>query len=253
VDETPQATKGRTVVVLFVPVSLRCLTRAITTSNPKQQIQKNFADRPSHGSSSAYYALFMKKRTRFLRRLRGYSLVEMLVVVGMIGIFSLITVPPILSYMGQIRVRSATRVLNGDLRAARQRAITRNNPVAFSFLPGDVEPDTALEKAKYVIYDRGARIPDTNPAQFQWVQVGQPKYLEGVYFLESDFPLNDAVDDDMRDIIFRPNGTIANMDVPGNPVDPAVVAIRTERDVMNNRVTDTYTIAGSFTTTLTTD
>jgi prepilin-type N-terminal cleavage/methylation domain-containing protein len=190
----------------------------------------------------------MKKRTTHLRRLRGYSLVELLVVVAMIGMFSLVTVPPILSYMGQLRVRSATRLLNGDLRAARQRAITRNNPVAFSFLPGDADPSTGMEKGKYAFFDR---VGTAEP--FTWEQVGPARYLEGVYFLESDFQLAAAFDDDMRDVIFRPNGTIDNMDIPGDPVDPAIVAIRTERDVRNNHVTNTYTIAGSFTTTLTTD
>lgn len=186
----------------------------------------------------------MKKRTSPTRRLRGYSLVEMLVVVGMIGIFSLVTVPPMLSYMGQIRVRSATRLLNGDLRAARQRAITRNNPVAFSFEVGDVDPDSGMEKARYAIYDRVG-----NAAPFTWAQVGPTRYLEGVYFLPTGFELDDAVDDDMADIIFRPNGTLANI----ADADPPVIGIRTERDVRNNRVTNTYTVAGIFTTAQVTD
>lgn len=182
----------------------------------------------------------MKKRTR----LRGYSLVELLIVVAMIGMFSLVTVPPILSYMGQLRVRSATRLLNGDLRAARQRAITRNNPVAFSFKVGDADPSTGMEKAQYAIFDRtGTSVP------FTWTQIGQTKYLEGVYFLPTGFPVDDAFDDDMADIIFRPNGTVDNM----QGVSPAVVGIRTERNVTNNRITNTLTVAGNFTTTLTTD
>jgi len=185
----------------------------------------------------------MMKRKAPPRRLRGYSLVELLVVVAMIGMFSLVTVPPMISYMGQIRVRSATRMVNGDLRAARQRAITRNNPVAFSFLPGDVDPSDGMEKGQYAIFDRVGNAPP-----FTWEQVGPPKYLEGVYFLRTGFALAAAVDDDMADIIFRPNGTISNI-----PNANPVVAIRTERDVMNNRVTNTFAVAGNFTTTLTTD
>jgi type II secretory pathway pseudopilin PulG len=184
----------------------------------------------------------MKKRTRPLRRLRGYSLVELLVVVGMIGLFSLVTVPPMLSYMGQIRVRSATRVLNGDLRAARQRAITRNNPVTFSFLVGDADPGEAMEKGRYAFFDREGTTPP-----FTWRQVGPTKYLEGVSILPTGF--TDTVNNDtLMDITFRPNGTISNF-----PNADPVVVIRTERDVMNNRVTDTFSVAGSFTTTLTTD
>jgi type II secretory pathway pseudopilin PulG len=169
-------------------------------------------------------------------------LVELLVVVGMIGLFSLVTVPPMLSYMGQIRVRSATRLLNGDLRAARQRAITRNNPVAFSFLVGDADPGDAMEKVQYAFYDRVGASPP-----FTWTRVGPTKYLEGVYTLPTGF--TDPVDSDgMMDIVFRPNGTISNF-----PNANPVVEIRTERDVMNNHVTNSFSVAGNFTTTLTTD
>jgi len=197
------------------------------------------------GSSSAYYALLMKKRIEPRRGQRGYSLVELLIVLAMIGMFTLVTVPPVISYMGQIRVRSATRVLNGELRAARQRAITKNNPVAFSFTVGDVDPSSAGEKAQFSIYDRGG-----TSGAYTWTQVGQTKYLEGVYFLASPFPVASAVNDSQPDIIFRPNGTIDNMT---GVTPPAVVAFRTERNVTNNHVTDTFSVSGSFTTTLTTD
>lgn len=185
----------------------------------------------------------MMKRTAPPRQPRGYSLVELLVVVAMIGMFSLVTVPPMLSYMGQIRVRSATRLINGDLRAARQRAITRNNPVAFSFLPGDADTSDGMEKGQYAIFDRLGTEPP-----FTWERIGPMKYLEGVYFLRTGFAPVATVDADMATIIFRPNGTISNL-----PNANPVVAIRTERDVMNNSVTNTFAVAGNFTTTLTTD
>jgi prepilin-type N-terminal cleavage/methylation domain-containing protein len=177
---------------------------------------------------------------------RGYSLVELLVVVAIIGIFSLVSVPPMMAYMNQIKVRSATRQLNTDLRFARQRAISRGNPVAFSFLPGNATTQRNVEKAQYGFYDRGTLIPATDPPRYNWVQVGPLRYLEGVYFLRSTFPLNSAIDDGQHDIIFRPNGTVDNTPV-GN------VEIRTERDLTNNHVTDRFSVSGSFTTVLTTD
>ncbi|HKR64424.1 MAG TPA: GspH/FimT family pseudopilin [Thermoanaerobaculia bacterium] len=186
----------------------------------------------------------MKKRTT--RWQRGYNMTEMVVVLAMVSLFSLVTVPPMLSYMSQIRVRSATRQLNSDIRFARQRAITRNNPVAFSFTLGDVEPDPGMEKARYVMYDRGA-IVSTSPLRYNWTQVGTIRYLEGVYFLPSNFAVDAAVVDADPDIIFRPNGTIENL--PATPL----VAVRTERDIPNNRVTDRFSAAGNFVTTLSTD
>jgi prepilin-type N-terminal cleavage/methylation domain-containing protein len=186
-----------------------------------------------------------------LRPQGGYSLVELLVVVAIIGMLSLVTVPPMLGYMRQIKVRSATRELNTDLRFARQRAITQNNPVAFSFLPGDADADPGFEKAKYILYDRGPAIPNTTPQRYNWIQYGPIRYLDGVYFLPSDFGLADAANDALVDVIFRQNGTVDNMPAP--PLVNAIVAIRTTKRVTNNHVTDRFWISGSFTTTLATD
>jgi prepilin-type N-terminal cleavage/methylation domain-containing protein len=192
----------------------------------------------------------MMKRRPF-RSQGGYSLVELLVVVAIIGMLSLVTVPPMLGYMRQVKVRSATRQLNTDLRFARQRAITQNNPVAFSFLPGDADPDPGFEKGKYILYDRGQAIPNTNPQRYNWRQYGPIRYLDGVYFLPTDFGLTDAANDTLADVIFRQNGTVDNMPAP--PLVNAIVAIRTTKRLVNNHITDRFWISGSFTTTLATD
>jgi prepilin-type N-terminal cleavage/methylation domain-containing protein len=189
----------------------------------------------------------MTKRTALPRSQQGYSLVEMLVVLAMIGMLSLLTVPPMMKYMNQMRVRTATRQLNTDLRFARQRAITRGNPVAFSFVPGDIDPDPGVEKGRYYVYDRGTQIGNTTPAVYNWIQYGPARYLDGAYFLASNFPLDSALDDDQHDIIFRPNGVVENMPAVG------LVEIRTERDFANNHVSDRFSVAGNFTTVLTTD
>lgn len=192
----------------------------------------------------------MMKRTA-LRSQGGYSLVELLIVVAIIGMLSLVTVPPMLGYMRQMKVRSATRQLNTDLRFARQRAITQNNPVAFSFQPGNAATEPAIEKGRYILYDRGQAIPNTTPQRYNWIQYGPVRYLDGVYFMPSDFGLADAADDALADVIFRQNGTIDNMPAP--PLVNAIVSIRTTKKLTNNHVTDRFWISGSFTTTLVTD
>lgn len=170
----------------------------------------------------------------------------MLVVLAIIGLFSLVSVPPFVQYMRQIKVRSATRQLNTDLRFARQRAISRNNVVAFSFMPGNVGTDPGNEKGMYSLYDQNVDT-STDPPTITWTRVGPIRYLEGVYFLTSNFPLDSAVDDSQHDILFRPNGTVDNMPAVGE------VGIRTERDIPKNHVTDRFSVAGNFTTALTTD
>src|SRR5436309_322557 len=59
------------------------------------------------------------------RRQQGYSLVEMLVVLAIIGLMSVITIPQFINYQQSMKLKSALRVLNNDLINARQLAITR--------------------------------------------------------------------------------------------------------------------------------
>lgn len=187
----------------------------------------------------------MMQRKAVPLRQRGYSATELIVVVAITGMFFLISVPPFLTYMRQIRVRSATRQLNTDLRFARQRAISQGNPVAFSFTAGDVDPDESIEKARYIVYDQ---------AGGTWAPFGQPKYLEGVYFLPSNFDKDLAIDDDDHDVIFFPNGTVQMNDPGGTALTPPLlVEIRTDMDVPNNHLTNTFYASGAFDTTLSTD
>jgi len=67
------------------------------------------------------------------RRQQGYSLVEMLVVLAIIGLMSVITIPQFINYQQSIKLKSGLRVLNGDLINARQLAITRYWQVRVEF------------------------------------------------------------------------------------------------------------------------
>jgi type IV pilus assembly protein PilA len=67
------------------------------------------------------------------RRQQGYSLVEMLVVLAIIGLMSVITVPQFINYQQSLKLRGALRVLTGDLINARQLAITRYWQVRVEF------------------------------------------------------------------------------------------------------------------------
>jgi prepilin-type N-terminal cleavage/methylation domain-containing protein len=55
---------------------------------------------------------------------RGYSLIELLTVVAIIGVMSLVSVPAFLNYQRSLEVKSSMRQFTADLRAARQRAVT---------------------------------------------------------------------------------------------------------------------------------
>jgi prepilin-type N-terminal cleavage/methylation domain-containing protein len=65
----------------------------------------------------------------------GYSIVELLTVVAIIGIIVLVTVPNFAQYMRMAKLKGAMRQLTYDIRSARQRAVSRNEytRVRFTF------------------------------------------------------------------------------------------------------------------------
>ena len=129
---------------------------------------------------------------------RGYSLTEMLTVVAIIGIMSLIVVPNFVQYYRSIKLKTGMRRLANDLRAARQRAVTRNAMVMISYTP-DVNP------AVYTTYqsiDAGAN----------WTQVGNTVQLDGPIYLKDSttatLKLADAyLSDGKTDAVFKSDGT----------------------------------------------
>lgn len=59
---------------------------------------------------------------------RGYSLVELLVVVSMVGIVLLVTVPALMQIMPQYRIRSAAAEASANIAMVRARAISTRTP-----------------------------------------------------------------------------------------------------------------------------
>ena len=56
----------------------------------------------------------------------GFSLIELMFVIGIIGIVSAITVPAIMNRMPEYRLREATRDVVSSLQEARMKAVNRN-------------------------------------------------------------------------------------------------------------------------------
>ena len=65
--------------------------------------------------------------------MRGYTLIEILVVVAIIGIMSLVTVPQFVSYQQSSALKGAMRNFNADLRNCRQLAVARYVQVRMEF------------------------------------------------------------------------------------------------------------------------
>ena len=82
---------------------------------------------------------------------KGFSLIELIVVIGIIGIVAGTTISYYFSMEPTFRVNGAARQIMGNLMWARMRAISENNNYAIAF--GSTGPD--LSNDTYYIYDDG--------------------------------------------------------------------------------------------------
>lgn len=64
-------------------------------------------------------------------RPRGFTLIELVIVIAIIGILALVGAPGFQTWVANSRVRSVAEALQNDLRKAQSEAIQRNRQVAF--------------------------------------------------------------------------------------------------------------------------
>jgi prepilin-type N-terminal cleavage/methylation domain-containing protein len=73
------------------------------------------------------------KRRRRARDVRGFSLIELVLVVAILAILGGIAVPTITSMMAGMRVSSAARLVERELQTARMRAVSANRAMRVRF------------------------------------------------------------------------------------------------------------------------
>jgi prepilin-type N-terminal cleavage/methylation domain-containing protein len=140
------------------------------------------------------------------RNERGYSLIEMLVVVAIIAIVSLVTVPNFINMQRSAKMKTSLRQITGDIRSARQHAITKNRRTMISFKTGTTEH-------AYRFYEETVDAAG-NPVWVALPNQAIKELDETVYFSTTNFP--NTINDDaltLNDIIFHPTGTVQNVPV----------------------------------------
>lgn len=159
---------------------------------------------------------------RQARNARGYSLVELLVVVAMVGIILLVTMPALLQLMPQYRIRSAASETANNLRMIRQRAISTRTPwrVSFDFNNNRYryymlkEPNLELKTAdNWKAISKNGLTADLSDSA--WVQNPQ------VDLAVTPNPFNDVVcptdATPIQDVIFLRDGSISDQGPCSNP------------------------------------
>jgi type IV fimbrial biogenesis protein FimT len=66
---------------------------------------------------------------------KGFSLVEMLVVIGILAITAIVTIPNVIAWRSGMQFRAAVNELRNDLESAKTRAVKENAKVTVAFDP----------------------------------------------------------------------------------------------------------------------
>jgi prepilin-type N-terminal cleavage/methylation domain-containing protein len=78
----------------------------------------------------------MKEKTCLFRKKHGFTLVELLVIIAILGIIAGIAIPSYVSWMPSFHLKNATRDIISNLRLAKLEAIKRNTNCAVTINTG---------------------------------------------------------------------------------------------------------------------
>ncbi|MDH3883753.1 MAG: GspH/FimT family protein [Desulfobacterales bacterium] len=91
-----------------------------------------------------------------MKKSRGFSIIELLVVLAVIAVVSVIVTPNFISWRNNAKLRNAVDNLMGDLEMAKLSAVKENNFVAVLFNPTGYK--VFVDKANFWVQDTDERL-----------------------------------------------------------------------------------------------
>ena len=174
------------------------------------------------------------------RNSRGYSVMEILVVIAIIGVLSLVTVPAFMNFQRRNAVRAGLRSFTADIRASRQYAITKNAMVRIQFHGGreyriwqSTDNGTSWQAAPVGAGGENATHIRTLP--------------EAMVFSANTYDDSDTTADGRPDIDFRYDGTVG--DFKNGEVTNGTVTLKTNWKDIKNTVLVQVSNTGQIKTT----
>ena len=188
------------------------------------------------------------RKSRFHRRPRaGFSLVELLIVIAIIGLMAGVSVPAFLTFMKSFRLRTAGRQILGDLNYARQEAITKSRDTYVFFDAATASYDIVLSNMQNGTTLAGVTSARLRPvgklAKFVDLTETAPTGATGTVFQTASLTAisprpnpsagaptyaGPASYSSQTAVVFRPNGSVTT---PGS----IWVALQGETDTSRNR------------------
>lgn len=135
---------------------------------------------------------------------RGYTIIEALIVVAIIGIMTVAGVPAFMSMFNQNRIRSTARVLATDVRWARMNAISRQRPTKVTITGTNTYAVAELVGGAWTNV-----VPGPRNSQRRLEFPARVTFSSHTFVDIDDLPADPDVPDDADtdpDIVFLPNG-----------------------------------------------
>ena len=127
-----------------------------------------------------------------MRQVRGFTTVELMIVIAIFGILAAVAIPGFVSQMPRYRLNGAARQVMGDLMWARMQAVSQNNEFKIFFLSN--------HEYKILDDDDNDGAVDSTPSPGEWTKtIDIHDEYHDVTFTSTNNP------------IFFPRGTATNL------------------------------------------